>query len=769
MKLSIVIPFYKTYELTCILLDNLCSQIKSNVEIILIDDGCNENRLDSYPINIIHLEENRGLSYARNRGIEQAQGKYVAFIDSDDNVSNMYIETILNKIKTSEFDYCLFSWKFTGIKTEEVIIKDEAPDWNRCVWNCVYKRENIGLFEEGVQIHEDSIFNLKYRKGVKANIEEVLYYYWFNRKDSISNRFFDGKTKVQEEWSETTLSIIIPYYNTYDLTCKLLDELSSQYCGGIEIILVQDGCNDNFDKYPIKNIKQENKGVSSARNKGLDNAIGKYIVFIDSDDMIKPNYISSILEKINKNKFDYCYFGWEATGRINGKFVIADNPPSWNTCVWNCIYSKELIGNNRFNEKLIIEEDLEFNKIVRHGNKSNIEDILYIYNSGREGSITSTYRSSEVKTKEYTGKEEIPAQVIIYRSFLSKLGGIETAVYNACEALKDKYDVMFVYDTTDTYQIKRLRKLVKCVQFDGQHFTCDTFIYYGANPQKIEEFVDAKETIQQICNNVDYNNYNFVISPKTTKIFADSQASAIAFTNKYPQYKCGVLYNLFNLPPTKRALRLVSATRLSKEKGYERMKEMAKTLNAKQMPFTWEVFTNDLPNEEIDGFVFRKPRLDVINFLKGKDYTIQLSDTESWGCTVTESLELGTPVICTDYPSSTEQVEEGLNGFILKRDLTNLSDVVDKIYSSDLKGFEYHKKDNVKQWCDAIGKLDKPKGDYTYEEPEFPEVKVLIATYYSLEEQRYEVGDTFFVKDAGRLQTLLGDNANHQQFVEIIN
>lgn len=67
-KLSIIIPYYKTYELTTILLDNLCSQLNDRTEVILIDDGCQELRLDKYPITIIHLEQNRGLSYARNKG-----------------------------------------------------------------------------------------------------------------------------------------------------------------------------------------------------------------------------------------------------------------------------------------------------------------------------------------------------------------------------------------------------------------------------------------------------------------------------------------------------------------------------------------------------------------------------------------------------------------------------------------------------------------------------------------------------------------------------
>ena len=76
VKLSLVIPYYKTYEETIKLLNILIPQLTSEVEAFLIDDGCNEIRLDEYKdkINVIHLPENHGLSYARNRGIEKAKG-----------------------------------------------------------------------------------------------------------------------------------------------------------------------------------------------------------------------------------------------------------------------------------------------------------------------------------------------------------------------------------------------------------------------------------------------------------------------------------------------------------------------------------------------------------------------------------------------------------------------------------------------------------------------------------------------------------------------
>ena len=175
------------------------------------------------------------------------------------------------------------------------------------------------------------------------------------------------------------LSIIIPTYNRNEKVDRILKELSRQITNEVEVIVVDD-CSKIPYKTPFNwvkviNLKENSGGASVPRNIGLDNATGKYIAFIDSDDMIKPNYISKILEK-TKEEWNYCYISWE-TKRT--KVIIRDNPPTWNCCVWNCIYKRELIGDTRFDPKLKIAEDYNFNAKVRKGKKANITDVLYYY------------------------------------------------------------------------------------------------------------------------------------------------------------------------------------------------------------------------------------------------------------------------------------------------------------------------------------------------------------------------------------------------------
>lgn len=189
IKLSLVIPYFKTYEETIKLFDILIPQLTNEVEVFLIDDGCHEERLDKYKdkINIIHLEENHGLSYARNCGIKKAKGKYLVFIDSDDYIANDYIKTIIDKINTCDFDYCYFSWKM--INGNSVIeILDNPPAWNLSVWNAVYKTDYVELFDENIRFMEDVPWQIKMRakKGKKEIINKVLYYYNDGRPGSLT-------------------------------------------------------------------------------------------------------------------------------------------------------------------------------------------------------------------------------------------------------------------------------------------------------------------------------------------------------------------------------------------------------------------------------------------------------------------------------------------------------------------------------------------------------------------------------------------------------
>lgn len=181
------------------------------------------------------------------------------------------------------------------------------------------------------------------------------------------------------------LSIIIPYYNTYDLTIKLLRELEIQKTDEVEIILVDDGCHETrFDKYDfIKVIHNEtNLNAPCSWNIGIRASQGKYIAFIDSDDMVVPYYVEELLKAIDEEKADEIQFGWLD---ITSNYHVY-NPT--NVAIWKAIYKREICPFFRENHKY--QSDVPFQKDLAKINhtKCLLHKTLYLYNSKRVGGLT---------------------------------------------------------------------------------------------------------------------------------------------------------------------------------------------------------------------------------------------------------------------------------------------------------------------------------------------------------------------------------------------
>lgn len=218
----------------------------------------------------------------------------------------------------------------------------------------------------------------------------------------------------EEEVLECKLSIIIPVYNGESFLQRCLDSLICSSTKEIEIIIVNDGSNDNTEsickKYAesderIHYYYKSNGGQSSARNLGLEKAKGKYVCFVDSDDWVAQNYPETILSCLNEDKLDLLYFATEIRKPDIGKirdtksqyqektlknkadtldFMCNIYLKNWTNHVCDKCYRMEIIKNNsiRFvtNDK-ILEEDLCFNLLyipyIR--NACCIDKILYYY------------------------------------------------------------------------------------------------------------------------------------------------------------------------------------------------------------------------------------------------------------------------------------------------------------------------------------------------------------------------------------------------------
>lgn len=132
-------------------------------------------------------------------------------------------------------------------------------------------------------------------------------------------------------------------------------------------------------------------------------------------------------------------------------------------------------------------------------------------------------------------------------------------------------------------------------------------------------------------------------------------------------------------------MKLITCSRISKEKGFNRVIKLAQLLNDNNIEFTWDIygekrghFWNSIKNKIPLNVYFHGYKENVNEEIKEADYLVSLSDTEGFSYSTYEALSLLTPCIVTDYPSAKEQITDGVNGYILDFDLSNWEKILEK-------------------------------------------------------------------------------------------
>lgn len=304
-------------------------------------------------------------------------------------------------------------------------------------------------------------------------------------------------------------------------------------------------------------------------------------------------------------------------------------------------------------------------------------------------------------------------KIILYHSNPLKFGGVDTFGYNFCKRLKEKYDILFLYKEGDQSTIERLNDIGIYTQkySDNNIYICDVCICasaWGGFPETA--IATSGRYIQMV--HADYEQKDLIDFEyhkwhKTTEHVGVSDQVCKSFKKLFPNEKITRIYNILDdKQETQPILKLVSATRLSKEKGYERMLKLAQALKKAGVRFRWIVFTDlSLYNQkpfDMDEFVYMKPTRDIFDYIAEADYGVQLSDTEGYSYFINECLQYGTPVICTNFPSSYESVEDGISGYILNMDLSNLD--INKIINDIPHKFKYVEKGKITDWTKLLDK-----------------------------------------------------------------
>lgn len=235
MLLSIIIPVYNAEKYLYKCIESIINQTINDIEVILVDDGstdesgaiCEEFSQKYNNIRTFHIK-NGGPSNARNYGIKKANGKYIEFIDSDDelekdsltfvfNDTNMFSDLfILNAISINGKDENLIRGFNEGDYPIEFLLENvditNKPWLFDYIWNKIYKRDviiNNGLeFDNNIRLGEDFLFNVEYMKKInRVSVNEKILYRYFIRNNTLSHgsakeNEFNRRRVIYEAWEE---------------------------------------------------------------------------------------------------------------------------------------------------------------------------------------------------------------------------------------------------------------------------------------------------------------------------------------------------------------------------------------------------------------------------------------------------------------------------------------------------------------------------------------------------------------------------------------
>lgn len=219
MKISVIVPVYNAEKYIKRCLDSIIGQTYTNIEVIAVDDGSTDNSpaiLSEYAkrdsrIMVFH-QENLGVAEARNRGLIEATGDFVLFVDSDDYIMKNTCEVAIDAIKNYQYDTVVFQYqikyadgksriplKFYNDKwdsgTEEALIDFlyygramGTGVWNKLYMRSIIKENNINFYK--LKIGEDTIFNLDYVRHSKkwGLVNNILYSYCMNSDSAMHQK-----------------------------------------------------------------------------------------------------------------------------------------------------------------------------------------------------------------------------------------------------------------------------------------------------------------------------------------------------------------------------------------------------------------------------------------------------------------------------------------------------------------------------------------------------------------------------------------------------
>lgn len=492
------------------------------------------------------------------------------------------------------------------------------------------------------------------------------------------------------------VSVLVPVWNQEKLVIQALDSIPDQ--NDIEVLVCDDGSFDEtwsaleqyVKTYPGRKIRlfrnERNLGEGATRNVLLREARGEYVAALDADDRFDPLEFRRVLRELDGT--DIVYITWRTN---NGYVPVIDDKNKLFYCGLSLrLIRRAFLGNAHCEEvRYAADKSLTVKLDAREHSEKFTQICAYLYNCPRAGSLV------DLKSRGY----ESMYDTILFYGHVCRIGGVETFFYEMARKYADR-DLTLLYKSGDPEQLRRVAEYIRVKRWDGKPVSCRQMIFgYSFDLRDLDLF-QAEEYIQVI--HADFGALRDRIKPKLDARFrylAVSKNNADTF-EELTGIRPEVCYNPITLDKPQKVLHLISATRLSQEKGFNRMKKLASALDAAGVRYIWTIYTDSSLRIDSPNVIYAGTRLDIRDYVADADYLVQLSDTEGYPYSLLEALCLGTPVIVTDLPSNPDsQVVDGVNAIVLPFDMSEIP--VDRIVKG-LKKFKYTPQDD--RWDEILVK-----------------------------------------------------------------
>lgn len=315
------------------------------------------------------------------------------------------------------------------------------------------------------------------------------------------------------------VSVLVAAYNVEEYVAHCIETVIKQKYNNLEIIIVDDASTDNTGKIVDDFVSKDsritvfhhsiNKGLSSARNTGLEHAHGEYITFIDSDDWIEPDYVEYLMKIINETSSDISMSRNSFTSQLHEQIQIdhiySITPEDMlcdvlynhvNVAVWNRMYKKTVIGDRRFRPELKTGEGLQFNtQVIPHAITIGVGlRRVYVYNVDNDSSATKKPNIDKqaygaIETMKIIKNNLVPRSArlddaVDYQCFATELYAmIHLVRAKACKEHQDFYrylvhEIRHTAPRTFTMEISTGQKMKSLIAWISPRLTVEASIFW---------------------------------------------------------------------------------------------------------------------------------------------------------------------------------------------------------------------------------------------------------------------------------------------------